>query len=287
MANGPRCPRWVTRTGRFPRGRVVSKPYRSSRAPGLYKGHTGSRWDWPAKTLKAGVHGVPGGENMLRADDGSVRYFTVREAARLQAFPDAYRFSGPWGECMRQLGNAVPVKVGQAAVGAQLRHTLLAVSEATRRESWASHPRHPLTNPAPYNPLDRAALGESVERSLLAAACGPLPPGPRFRGAGIYALYYHGSFEPYERLSSPTCERPIYIGKAVPPGSRKGGVGLRHRPRNRSVQSIETSRSKHHGRSEFGDPGFSCRYLVVDDIWIPLGESVAIQRFLPLWNVGP
>jgi hypothetical protein len=30
---------------------------------------------------------------------------------------------------------------------------------------------------------------------------------------------------------------------------------------------------------------FYCRYLVVDDIWIPLGESLIIQHFRPLWNV--
>ena len=78
-----------------------------------YAGHTGSPLDEPAKTLKAGVHGVPGGENMLRRADGSIRYFTGREAARLQTFPDEYRFSGPWTEIMRQLGNAVPVRVGE------------------------------------------------------------------------------------------------------------------------------------------------------------------------------
>jgi DNA (cytosine-5)-methyltransferase 1 len=78
-----------------------------------YYGHDGSPYDEPAKTLKAGGHGVPGGENMLLRDDGSVRYFTVRESARLQTFPDNYMFSGSRSEAMRQIGNAVPVVMGQ------------------------------------------------------------------------------------------------------------------------------------------------------------------------------
>ena len=78
-----------------------------------YKGHTGSPLDEPAKTLKAGVHGVPGGENMLCRPDGSVRYFTVRETARLQTFPDDFLFHGSWTETMRQLGNAVPVDLAR------------------------------------------------------------------------------------------------------------------------------------------------------------------------------
>ena len=78
-----------------------------------YTGHTGSRLDEPAKTLKAGVHGVPGGENMLAKPDGSVRYFTVRESARLQTFPDDYIFHGSWTEMMRQLGNAVPMRLAE------------------------------------------------------------------------------------------------------------------------------------------------------------------------------
>jgi len=90
-----------------------------------YPGHTGSPLDEPAKTLKAGDHGVPGGENMLVSPDGLVRYFTVRESARLQTFPDEFVFLGSWSETMRQLGNAVPVRLATVvaeAVASELRH---------------------------------------------------------------------------------------------------------------------------------------------------------------------
>lgn len=89
----------------------------------VYKGHTGSLLDEPAKALKAGDHGVPGGENMLVLADGRVRYFTIRESARLQGFPDAYVFPGSWTESMRQLGNAVPVLLGYK-VAASIAATL-------------------------------------------------------------------------------------------------------------------------------------------------------------------
>ncbi len=106
-----------------------------------YYGHSGSPYDWPAKTLKAGGHGVPGGENMLLRDDGTVRYFTVRESARLQTFPDTYVFASSRTESMRQIGNAVPVEV--ATMLARELHALLAkVNRAqvsrTKRTSYSS-----------------------------------------------------------------------------------------------------------------------------------------------------
>ena len=99
--------------------------YRNHRfQPGArsYPGHTGSPYDEPAKTLKAGDHGVPGGENMLRRPDGSVRYFTVRESARLQTFPDDFIFHGSWTETMRQLGNAVPVTLAEVVAKSIREH---------------------------------------------------------------------------------------------------------------------------------------------------------------------
>ena len=90
----------------------------------VYPGHTGSPLDQPAKTLKAGGHGVPGGENMMVREDGSVRYFTVRESARLQTFPDGYALHGSWTEAMRQLGNAVPVALGRIVASSVAEHLL-------------------------------------------------------------------------------------------------------------------------------------------------------------------
>ena len=78
-----------------------------------YPGHSGSILDEPSKTIKAGGHGVPGGENMVVLDDGTQRYYTVRESARIQTFPDDYRFHGSWTESMRQIGNAVPVRLAR------------------------------------------------------------------------------------------------------------------------------------------------------------------------------
>ncbi|MFJ9704761.1 DNA cytosine methyltransferase [Streptomyces sp. NPDC101234] len=91
----------------------------------IYAGHTPNDLDRPAKTVKAGVHGVAGGELVMYLDRrkrvskelGSYRrlhrYMTVREVARVMTFPDEWVLKGPRGEKMRQLGNAVPVMLGE------------------------------------------------------------------------------------------------------------------------------------------------------------------------------
>lgn len=80
----------------------------------LYTKHTGSLLDWPAKTVKAGVHGSPGGEHILIHQGGSYRYLTVRECATLQGFPSQYMLPEFRSRAMKQLGNAVPVPLAEA-----------------------------------------------------------------------------------------------------------------------------------------------------------------------------
>jgi DNA (cytosine-5)-methyltransferase 1 len=119
------------------KGRETPGVLNHSLQPGArsYVGHTGSPIDWPSKALKAGDHGVPGGENMMVLPDGSVRYFTVREAARLQGFPDGYVFHGAWSETMRQLGNAVPVMLAQAVASSVVQKLLEADFQKVARVS--------------------------------------------------------------------------------------------------------------------------------------------------------
>ena len=138
----------------------------------------------------------------------------------------------------------------------------------------------------PYNPLDKRNLGANVAAAMLAAPIQSLPPEP-FIGAGVYAIYYQGDFAPYRRLAELNRDAykvPIYVGKAVPAGARKGGLGMNvdHGLAlyNRLSEHF-TSISK---ATNLNENDFACRYLVVDDIWIPLAESMLIEQYKPLWN---
>lgn len=140
----------------------------------------------------------------------------------------------------------------------------------------------------PYNPLDKLRLGESVAKALLARPSVPLPIPEPFPGAGIYAIYYAGKYPAYRKIAEKNINNqwgvPIYVGKAVPPGARKGAYGLDQSPGDVLYRRLREHSESIQQTNNLSITDFGCRYLIVDDIWIPLGESLLISMFSPLWN---
>lgn len=148
-----------------------------------------------------------------------------------------------------------------------------------------------------FNPLDKKSLGLSVADALLSEPVEPLGNLRPFRGAGIYAIYYRNGFLAYAPLADENRAdfvHPIYVGKAVPAGSRKGRIDgdvdrsqvmfRRLREHAESVRQVEDYAARQRSAEMIRTDEFFCRYLLVDDIWIPLGESVLIDQFKPIWN---
>ena len=140
----------------------------------------------------------------------------------------------------------------------------------------------------PYNPLDKKNLGRSISNALTQQPALPLDSLDQFNGVGCYLIYYVGDFPPYQKMAQQNTngsfEMPIYVGKAVPSGARKGSSldGSVPKP-------VLHSRLREHASSiivsdNLNINDFYCRFLVVDDIWIPLAEQLAIAMFAPIWN---
>jgi len=139
-----------------------------------------------------------------------------------------------------------------------------------------------------FNPLDKRNLGESIAEAIFRQKVYPLKTLHSFNGAGIYAIYYKGDISFYTKISERNKKdfiQPIYAGKAIPEGGRKGGLGLDipkgeylHKRLNEHRKSIDAV-------NNLKIDDFYCRFLIVDDIWIPLGESLLIEKTKPLWNI--
>lgn len=141
-----------------------------------------------------------------------------------------------------------------------------------------------------FNPLSLESLAESVVTALMRQPIQPLPPSRKFKGSGIYALYLvnpTGIYSTLGRFNDESAGRldwPIYVGKAVPKGARKGGADF-----GAGSGSAISSRLKQHARSieqvpslDLGD--FRCRFLVTAPVWIKLAENVVIREYRPVWN---
>jgi hypothetical protein len=149
----------------------------------------------------------------------------------------------------------------------------------------------------PYNPLDKGNLGVSVREALLKQPVLPLLDllvksknryANKFLGAGIYGIYYIGDFPAYKLVADQNRESkfaaPIYVGKAVPEGARKGGLLDPAKGTNALFDRLKIHAQSIDEVSNLELKDFHFRYLVVDDIWIPLGETYMIEKFQPVWN---
>ncbi len=148
-----------------------------------------------------------------------------------------------------------------------------------------------MSSAAPYNPLQKKNLAESIVRAILDQEPRPLVETDRLGGAGVYILYYRGAsplYPPFALQDQGTqFEQPIYVGKAVPKGGSKGGftqddsamrgTALRDRLGQHLASVSEAT--------NLLAADFVFRALVVDEIFIPLGENMLIERFKPVWNL--
>lgn len=76
-------------------------------------------WDEPCLTLTTS----PSQKQTERCHPDETRPFTVREYARIQAFPDDWQFAGSITDQYKQIGNAVPVELARR-VGVQIMKAL-------------------------------------------------------------------------------------------------------------------------------------------------------------------
>jgi hypothetical protein len=133
----------------------------------------------------------------------------------------------------------------------------------------------------PYDPLDYENLARHIVQTLMENEPAPLPPDERFPGSGVYAVYYSGALDWYAPIRG--VDIPIYVGKAVPGGRRKGDPAAQPAAPALHQRLTEHRRSIDQAQNLMA-ADFSCRYLLLVPVWITLAERFLIETFQPIWN---
>ena len=131
-----------------------------------------------------------------------------------------------------------------------------------------------------FDPSDPLTAGRIVALTLISQPLHELGAIPTFYGAGVYAIYYKGSFKPYAKLVD--CDHPIYVGKADPANSSaKDAIS---QGTKLSIRLSEHAKSIKKASSTLDINDFKCRFLIVQSGSQKPAEDYLINFFKPIWN---
>lgn len=140
----------------------------------------------------------------------------------------------------------------------------------------------------PFNPLDMTNLGASISNAILATNPTQMTQLSTFEGAGIYAIYYVGDFPAYQLLAEANQKDkfgwPIYVGKAEPEGRRTGQAAAGASNKKQLFERLKKHKRSVEAANNLMAEDFWVRWLAVEQIWTPLGETALITRYSPVWN---
>lgn len=143
-----------------------------------------------------------------------------------------------------------------------------------------------------WNPLDdlgisQQELNETIIEEFQKHEGERLPePRSTFYGCGVYGLYYHGDYEHYEPISNEKddYDLPIYVGKAVPKGSRTGGAHLESSTGKKLYKRLREHYRSIDETENLDIDDFRVKYLITSSIWTRYCEQTLISYYMPWWN---
>ena len=143
--------------------------------------------------------------------------------------------------------------------------------------------------PVIYNPLDKINLAKSIEIEILRHDPIPLGDVGDVIGAGVYAIYYAGRLAGSAK-SRPPIETVLGSNRSMSerPSQREAEKVDRRKthPRDRPSPNASANMLVINEATNLSIDDFQVRHLVVDDVWIPLGENILIETFKPVFRTS-
>ena len=139
----------------------------------------------------------------------------------------------------------------------------------------------PTSKPNWFDPFPNNIV-EILVREFASRSLNELPPTEHVGfGPGVYGLYYNGDFGSYRDLKNEKI--PIYVGKAVVPGGRKG-AGSAEYEKNFVIRRLQEHSKTIKVAPNLNLKDFDCRWLLITPHFVNAAESILIDHYNPIWN---